>query len=159
MVARAARRKATHGVSFVCADFMEFELPPVSFDCVVSAATLHHMPQESAISRMLHLLRDGGRLILHDLRRNANLLEAAASAAVFTADYFATLVSSGVHRESAAARRAWKKHGQSESYLSFPEVVAMTERLLPNATVLRHALWRYTVIWDKPAGGPEISRS
>ena len=33
---------------------------------------------------------------------------------------------------------------------SFAEIRALAERLLPEASIRRHLLWRYSLIWTKP---------
>jgi hypothetical protein len=47
-------------------------------------------------------------------------------------------------------RRAWKEHGRTDHYLALAEVRAACARVLPGATVRRHLLWRYSVVWRRP---------
>ena len=47
-------------------------------------------------------------------------------------------------------RRAWEEHGRSDRYLTLAEVRRVCGRVLPGASVRRHLLWRYSVVWRKP---------
>jgi hypothetical protein len=46
-------------------------------------------------------------------------------------------------------RAAWEEHGKNEHYLTIGEVNEACERHLPGASVRRHLLWRYTLVWHK----------
>jgi SAM-dependent methyltransferase len=62
---RRARRRLP-GVTFVHADFTELELEPESFDAVVAAYVLNHLPQEELeplARRIAGWLRPGGYLL------------------------------------------------------------------------------------------------
>src|SRR5882762_6418625 len=76
MIARAREggRAAPH-VVFLRGDFLEQNFTEEEFDCVISAAALHHMPENVAVPRMVELLRPGGRLVIHDIRSNVGLGE------------------------------------------------------------------------------------
>jgi hypothetical protein len=52
---------------------------------------------------------------------------------------------------SRKARRIWARHGRGETYLSLAEANGLADRVLPGARVVNHWLWRYTIVWDKPA--------
>jgi hypothetical protein len=51
-------------------DFMD--CPPASFDLITSIATLHHMPADSARTRMRELRKAGGTLAIIGLARNGS---------------------------------------------------------------------------------------
>ena len=67
---RAARERtpAALGVDYRCGDFFEMALAEHGYDCVLSVATLHHLPLEEAVARMAGLVRPGGVLVIHDVR-------------------------------------------------------------------------------------------
>ena len=74
MIARATKAgQATGQLTFLCGDFLEQGFAAQQFDCVISAATLHHMPEDVAMHRMTELLRPGGRLVIHDMRADGTL--------------------------------------------------------------------------------------
>lgn len=149
MIERASRFTENGRVSFLCADFMDIELRPGSYDCIISAATLHHMPTEAAIAKMISLLRQDGRLVLHDLRRNVSVAETVASALALIPDLIERIRHTGRPWTPKATRDAWEKHGKHEQYFSMDEAKSVAERLLPGARLHRHALWRYTIVWNK----------
>src|SRR5262252_7723393 len=81
MIARArARGEGTPGLRFECGDFFDLDPQDGGYDCVLSAAVLHHMDADAAIPHMMRLLAPGGRLILHDLRADAGVADRARAA-------------------------------------------------------------------------------
>lgn len=156
MIARARRAgEGLPGLSFLCGDFLALDLGAGSFDCVISAATLHHMDAEPAIARMNGLLTPGGRLIVHDLRVDEGPLDGARALCALAPVAFTRLLRTGNPRSPRSVREAWARHGAGEAYLTFREARSLAARRLPGARVVYHWLWRYTIVWDKPlaAGG------
>jgi ubiquinone/menaquinone biosynthesis C-methylase UbiE len=154
MIDRARRRIPTAGrVSFVRGDFLRYDFGTQQFDCVISAAALHHMCEEVALRRMVGLLRARGRLVIHDLRRNTGIADTIRSYAACAPVVVERLVRTGRPRSPGPLRKAWARHGAGERYLSLNEARTLTGRLLPGARLFNHWLWRYTIVWDK--AGPE----
>ena len=151
MIGRARQGAAGRRVSFVCGDFLEHDFGAQEFDCVISAATLHHMREDLAVARMAALLRPGGRLVIHDLRRDTSLLEHFRTYVGFSQVAFVRLIRTGRPRKPRAVREAWERHGAGETYLTLQEAQALAARLLPGARVISHWLCRYTIVWDKAA--------
>lgn len=151
MIERARGAGASKGVSFQLGDFLEIDFGGRTFDCIVSAAALHHMAEEAAIIRMKGLLRTGGRLIVHDLRRDTSMGETLRAYTALAHTAFGRFVRTGRLRSPRRVREAWARHGAKETYWSFQEARALADRLLPGASVVDHWMWRYTIVWDKPA--------
>jgi 2-polyprenyl-3-methyl-5-hydroxy-6-metoxy-1,4-benzoquinol methylase len=149
MIRRARSTSQLNHVRFVVADFPGYDFGR-EFDCIVSAAALHHMPNEVAINRMVALLRPGGRLIIHDLRRNVSLADSMRALGALVPAALGRLLRTGSPWSPRHVRQAWARHGARETYLSLQEARALAARHLPGAEILTHALWRYTIIWDKP---------
>jgi len=151
MIARARRLGGTApALTFLCGDFFDMEFAPRSFDCVLSAAVLHHLPVDAAVARMVELLRPGGRLIIQDMRADQGFADRIGSLLALAHTAFGRLVRTGRPRSPRAVREAWSRHGAREHYLTLREAEAMASRLLPGSRVMRHWLWRYTIIWDRP---------
>lgn len=149
MIARARRRAVGHaGLTFHCADFLEHDFGE-QFDCVVTMTTLHHVPLEQGIERLVTLVRPGGRLVIHDLRRNDGLADIVRSHASLAFGVSQRLLRTGRLMPPKAIRDAWARHGAGETYPTFSEAQAMAARFLPGSQVHYHWAWRYTVVWDK----------
>jgi ubiquinone/menaquinone biosynthesis C-methylase UbiE len=151
MVDRARRAGTLDQASFRVGNFLELDFSAQSFDCIVSAAALHHMDHAAALARMAGLLSPGGRLIVHDLRSSAGLWDSARGCVALAHTVFHRLRRTGRLRPSKRVREVWARHGTSESYVSLGQVRNMACRLLPGVEVIDHWLWRYTIIWNKPS--------
>jgi SAM-dependent methyltransferase len=150
MIARAKSEGTPAGATFLEGDFLELDLGERRFDCIVSAAALHHMPAAPALRRMCGLLRPGGRLVIHDLRRDSSAMDVVRSYSALARVLLTRLVHTGRIRQPKRVRQAWGRHGAREEYLSLAEAEALASRELPGAIVQYHWLWRYTLVWDKP---------
>jgi SAM-dependent methyltransferase len=66
---RIARERSAHlpNIDFQLADVMSFDLPPESFDCIASIATLHHLPLREIFLKLKAALNPGGVLLVLDL--------------------------------------------------------------------------------------------
>ena len=150
MIARASLMSDGAGtLVFKCGNFLEMEFPQRGFDCVISAAALHHMPIEPAVKRMVGLLRPGGTLVIHDLRSHSNVFDRACFLAGDAINCLERFVRSGRFFQERALREAWARHGASETYLSMKEVRALANNVLPSASVHRHWFWKYTIVWKE----------
>lgn len=150
MLERARAVGRSPKVSFVHGDFLSCHIDAQRFDCIVSAAALHHMEHDTAVGRMVDLLTPGGRLIVHDLRRNTSVAESLRAWGALASHVTITLARSGRAFPPRRVRQVWARHAARERYLSLADARALAERCLPGATVAGHDLWRYTIIWDKP---------
>jgi SAM-dependent methyltransferase len=138
----ARREDSGAGVDYIVGDFMTHEFEPASFDLIASIAVLHHMDAAAALERMRGLLAPGGTLAIVGLARArypADLPFALAGA-----------VGHRVHRLSKpywedAAPRVWPPVD------SFGQTRRLARRVLPGVRYRRLLLWRYSLVWRKPA--------
>ncbi|HEX8000783.1 MAG TPA: class I SAM-dependent methyltransferase [Pyrinomonadaceae bacterium] len=144
-------------IEYVRGDAMRLSLPTESYDCVVSLATLHHLELEQALSRMKDTLRANGVLIIQDLVADCCLIERMKSALVFPVSVARRFWKTGRLRAPREVREAWAEHGKGDVYLTLNQVREMCRQHLPEASVRRHLLWRYTIVWRKP--GKALSES
>ena len=149
MIARA-NQKADPGLSFVCDDFLTHDFQSERFDCVITAAALHHVPIDDGFSRLVALLQPGGRLILHDIRADSGLFDYFRSRFALAQVGFGRLLRTGNPRRPRAVRESWQRHCAGESYMTLTEAQAIAGRLMPGSRVHNHWLWRYTIVWDRP---------
>jgi SAM-dependent methyltransferase len=146
------RSTAYPNLEFVTGDFLQASLPSESYDCIVTVATLHHLPLDEALSRMKSLLCPGGVLIIHDLLAAGGYIDRAFDGVRLPVSMAVRFWQTGRLRARREVRRAWAEHGKHESYLKPQDVRAMRDEHLPGAHIVRHLLWRYTVVWRKPDG-------
>jgi 2-polyprenyl-3-methyl-5-hydroxy-6-metoxy-1,4-benzoquinol methylase len=135
---------------FLCGDFLQRDFTAQQFDCVLSAATLHHMPENIAVARMAELLRPGGRLVIHDIRSDVGWGERARTSFALAQVAALRLLRTGRLRSPRPLREAWERHCADEKYLTLREAEALAAGLLPGARLFYHWLWSYTIVWDKP---------
>jgi SAM-dependent methyltransferase len=141
-VARARRNDGGAGVAYVLSDFLGASFRPESFDMIVSIAALHHMDAAAALRRMRELLRPGGTLALVGLGRSR-----------WPGDLPAELAASVAHRvlrlrrtfREVAAPIVWPP---PQTYAQMRRIAA---QVLPGVRYRRHLLWRYSLVWVKPA--------
>jgi len=143
-----ARTSSTLDVSYRCEDFLSLSADEPTYDCVLSVATLHHLPLDVAVGRMAGLVRPGGVLVVHDVRSNPGAQGLAVSALAMLSRA-GSRVRRGQSRPRAEVRAAWREHGRGERYATMPEVKAWSRRLLPGARTFWHLQWRYTVVWQR----------
>lgn len=149
MIARARKESRSARVTFACGEFSAYDFGEARFDCVISAAALHHMPLATTIHRMQDLIKPGGRLIIHDLRRDEGMVDAIRAYWTLADHSLRRLARTGRPFPPAHVRAAWLRHGQDEHYLSWREVQSLAASLLPGAQTFYHWMWRYTIAWDK----------
>jgi 2-polyprenyl-3-methyl-5-hydroxy-6-metoxy-1,4-benzoquinol methylase len=149
MIRAARRRTQAHNISFRVADVTDWEWPVQDYDCVVSIATLHHLPFETLLANMADALRPGGTLIVHDLYLSRGALDAERSAAAVLVRALQRLTRPHP-KPNPALTAAWAAHARHDVLTPFPEIRRRAVAVLPGAKVERHLLWRYTLIWRRP---------
>jgi ubiquinone/menaquinone biosynthesis C-methylase UbiE len=136
-------------IEYLHGDFMRLSLPAQAYDCIVSIATLHHLPLEQALLKMKNALKPNGVLILHDLVADDGIVDRGMSVLAYPVSVAWRFWKTGQIRMPGEVRKAWAEHGKSEVYLTIAEVREMCRQYLPEALAERHLLWRYTVVWCK----------
>jgi SAM-dependent methyltransferase len=130
------------GIDYVVGDFMTHPSAPGSFDHIASIAALHHMDAGVALARMGELLAPGGTLAVVGLARPrypADLPFAAAGAI----GHRILRLRKGFWDDSAP--RLWPPPD------TFGETRRLARRVLPGVRFRRLLLWRYSLVWTKPA--------
>ena len=141
VIERARKLDTGAGVEYVRGDFLRSGFAPESFDLIASVATLHHMNAAAALGRMRELLRPGGTLAVVGLASSR------------PGDWPADIAGVFAHR-ALKARRGYLAVNAPTIWPP-PETYAQMRRLaaeiLPGVRYRRHLLWRYSLIWTKPA--------
>jgi SAM-dependent methyltransferase len=139
----AARREDDGaGIDYVVGDFMTHPFAPGSFDHIASIAALHHMDAGAALARMDELLAPGGTLAIVGLAR-----------ARYPADLPFAVAGAVGHRILRPGKDLWED--PAPRLLPPPDTFGETRRLarrvLPGVRYRRRLLWRYSLVWTKPA--------
>lgn len=148
--AARARSAAYPNIDYEQADVLAYDLLPARYDCIVSIATLHHLPLADVLSKLAAALKPGGVLLVLDLYQAATLADRLQNVAAMPLHLILTRIKPAAPQPSAEARAAWTAHGDSDVYLPLRAVRAVCADLLPGARVTRLLLWRYALIWTKP---------
>ena len=150
---RLAKSKSANckNIEYLLGDVMQLSLPAEEYDCIVSIATLHHLPLTQALLKMKDALKPNGVIIIHDLVADAGIVDRSMSAVAYPVSAMRRFWKTGRMRMSREVREAWAEHGKNEVYLTLAEVREMCRKYLPSAQVKRHLSWRYTVVWCKHA--------
>jgi ubiquinone/menaquinone biosynthesis C-methylase UbiE len=151
MIQVARRRSAQfQNITFERADFLTAELASESYECIVSIATVHHLPLAETLARMKSALRPGGVLMILDLVGGRRLADLALECVAVPASMAHRLALTGRLRPPKPIRDAWDAHGKTDRYSTISEIREVCRVQLPGASIRRHLYWRYSLIWKKP---------
>jgi SAM-dependent methyltransferase len=139
---RVARDFSTHSrnIRFIEADFINWP-GEADYDAIAMIAVLHHLPFDTALSKARSLLRPGGVLLVVGLHREANPIHFIVRGAVGRS------VSLFYH---AVRRTAPVGAPIREPSMTLDEIRRLATTVLPGASIERHVLWRYSLVWRKP---------
>src|SRR5262249_21191458 len=136
------------------ADAMTRDFPDAQFDCVVSIATLHHLPMRAVLLKLKQTLRPGGTLIVLDLHQPETRLFSAEgfedgllNIIAMSTSCALRLLHNGRLRPPRAVRTAWEEHGKTDSYLTMKEAHSLYSSIFPGVIIRKHLLWRYSAVW------------
>lgn len=138
----AARGPGPDGqAEFVRGDFLAFPFPPASFGLITCVAALHHMDAAAALARMRYLLAPGGTLVIVGLARS-RLPDLPWEAAAVIANLGYRM-----------AKGYWEQPSPTvwPPPHSYRQIRILAGDTLPGVRYRRHLLWRYSLVWVKPA--------
>lgn len=128
-------------IRYLVDDFLAAVLAPESFDLIVSVAALHQMDAVAAVSRMRDLLAPGGVLAVIGLARSQLPAELPLDMTAIAVNWLYRL-RWGYWEQPSPARAP---------SLTYEQMRRIATRALPGARFRRRLLWRYSLIWSKPA--------
>lgn len=137
-------------IEYQVADVLKLELPPVHLDCIVSIATLHHLPLDLMLEKMKAALKAGGTLLVLDLFKAETISDYLLSVLAVPWNLVSSLWKHHRLQPPREVRAAWAEHGRTDVYLTLSQVQRSCEAILPGAQIKRHLLWRYSIVWIKP---------
>jgi ubiquinone/menaquinone biosynthesis C-methylase UbiE len=149
---RLARERSQQyaNIEFQMADALLREFPPEHCDCIISIATLHHLPLEEMLTKMMRALTVNGVLLILDLYQE-RLAGAFTTLAALLVSLILKFLNTGRFTEPPEVRAAWAEHGKHDSYLTLPQLCQHYQVLLPGVKIRKHLLWRYSLKWKKIA--------
>lgn len=150
---RVARRRSVgvENVEFELADAMRWEFPKAQFDFVSSIATLHHLQQRELLIKIKDALRPNGVLVVLDLVESSGLVDRVLDVVGFGVSCGLRLIHNGRLQPPPEVRKAWEQHGKHDHYSTVRQVRQLADEILPGSVVKRCLLWRYLLVYQKPA--------
>ena len=136
---RARARHHGNAIEWMHGDVFDAPLEPATFDAVVSVATLHHLDAERALRLFSQLVRPGGVVAVVGLAREDWWMWPYAVLGFLARSVLG--LAHGCWQHSAPM--CWPPQ------LTYSQVHALVQRLLPEARYRRHFLGRYSVIWRR----------
>jgi len=150
MIKIARQRSSQYSnIDYRVDDVLRWEIPERYFNCIVSIATLHHLPLESTLQRLKSALKINGILIILDLYEPEGAIDWIRGMLAVPVHTILKIRNTGQLKEPREIRAAWAEHGANDVYLPISEVRRVCDALLPGASVKKHLLWRYSLIWQK----------
>lgn len=151
---RVARSRSSRfeNLEFQVADAMTWDFPQSHFDFICSIATLHHLEQRELLPKIRDALKPHGVLVILDLVQSNSLVERMFDVIGLGVSGSLRLIHNGRLQPPPEVRKAWEQHGKHDSYSTFSEMRALADEILPGASVRRHLLWRYTLVYQKHDG-------
>ena len=132
---RLARERSQQypNITFHMADALSWEFPSNHFDCIVSIATLHHVPLEEMLLKMKRALRVNGVLLVLDLYQES-LSGVFTSLPAIPINLILKYLNTGRFKEPPEVRAAWAEHGKHDTYLTLSELRQRCHIVLPGVT-------------------------
>jgi SAM-dependent methyltransferase len=149
---RVARSRSSRieNLEFELADAMSWKFPQSHFDFICSIATFHHLEQRELLPKIKAALRPGGVFVLLDLVASNGLTERMLDVIGLGVSSGLRLIHNGRLQPPPEVRKAWEQHGKHDHYSTIKQMRALADEILQGASVKRHLLWRYTLVYRKP---------
>ena len=136
-------------LEFQLADAMSWNFPQSDFDFVCSIATLHHVDQRELLVKMKDALKPGAVLVVLDLVQSNSVVERMLDVIALGVSGGLRFIHNGRLKPPLEVRKAWEQHGKHDSYSTIAQMRALSDDILPGATITRHLLWRYMLVYQK----------
>lgn len=143
------RSRGFTNIDYQVGNVMEIPFPEAQFGCIVSIATLHHLPYEPILQKIKTALKPGGVFLVLDLYKAESLADYGTSLFASPIHVLLRAIKNGGAKPSPEARAAWEAHGRTDVYPTLSHVRRKWTQIMPRAQVKRHLLWRYSFVWKK----------
>ncbi|MFF4615815.1 class I SAM-dependent methyltransferase [Nonomuraea jabiensis] len=146
--AAAERFAGDPAVTIVQTDFAGRD-PRRRWDAVTLVAVLHHLPLVPTLRELRGCLAPGGRLVVVGCYREAGYADLLAALPAMVANPIMGLVK---HPARADVPPLHMTAPTAEARETLADIRAAAAQELPGARVRRRLFWRYTLVYDAPAG-------
>lgn len=123
-------------------------------DVVTAVAVVHHLPLDTALTRLRGLLTPGGTLVVVGCYRAATRTDRLVDLVAIPANLVMGLLRSARSPEARVAMSA--PTAPPETTLA--EVRAVAAQVLQGARIRRRLFWRYSLVFTAPDGATESAR-
>jgi len=132
---------AVGNLAFVQGDFLAYPFAAGSFDFACANTALHHMGTATALRQLARVLRPGGRLAVVGLASNGSPADWVVGGAGLPASWYYKITRGEGHPGAPILAPD----------MTWAQARATARQVLPGVRYRRHLLWRYSLVWDKPA--------
>ena len=148
---RLARERSVNfsNIDFQLANVIDLSFQAESFDCIVTIATLHHLPFAEMLFKMKSALKPGGTLLILDLFKLQGVADSVLNIVALPVSVGLRVIHHGRLLPQREVRAAWSAHERHDFYPTIKEVRTICDQILPDAKIRKHLLWRYSVVWRK----------
>ena len=156
---RSASRSRTAGLPNVTVERTALEDLAPGFDLVTMIAVLHHLDLEPALQHVRRLLNPGGRFLCVGLARPQSLADHAWDVASMVTNPIIGYVRHPWAAEQAPDPAPFPIR---DPVLTFDQLRAGLDHVMPGATLQRHLGFRHTIAWTAPhpvPGAPSATAS
>lgn len=137
------------GIFFQCTDYLEKGFPVGHFDCVVSVATLHHLPIVQFMEKVKRELSPGGLLIIVDLYRATSPLDYMLAALSIPLAALMRITRNRMRKVTRGEKRLWRDHGRRDTYHSIGHLKTVCGAEFSSYKLQRLFFWRYLLVCQK----------
>lgn len=137
-------------IEYRIGNILEYEWPGNHFDCIVSIATLHHLPLESMFEKIAFALKSGGRVIVLDMLGAEGAIDYVLGAVSIPLRIMMQIIKNHRINQPVHIRKAWEEHGKAEVYTGMSDLRKACRGFFPQALIRRYLFWRYSLVWTKP---------
>ena len=148
MIDYAKNNNSRKNISYICADILDCNFSGVTFDVIISVATVHHLPDNWIFDFAKKKLNTGGRLIILDIPRADCIAEKIYWSLAVIPNFFVNSIKNRRFFQSdKLSEIAWSNHGKHDRYHTVKEISNIASKTLPK--IKRKLFWRYLLVWKK----------
>lgn len=149
MIGKAKKNISVANISFINADITDCDYKKDSFDCIVSIATMHHLPYKAVLENAKGWLKSSGTILILDLYQSNTPVDYLYSLIASPFNVLIWLIKNKRIRQTPEETEYWKEHSKHDKFMTIKEIKSIAIKILPGAKVKRHLFWRYSLVWHK----------